>query len=106
MSKRSKILIAVAVPILLAVMVLTFDQYIFPFSVEVNYNLSTIGNESGVRFSDGVWKKHYYDLGGTTFVSEILRHFALFLFFVAFVSPLIVEYLQKPIERTELNLTN
>jgi hypothetical protein len=106
MDKNKQILIAIALPILLAIMVLIFDQYIFPLSVKENYNLSTFGNESGVSFSACDLRKNYYDLGGSTFVSEILRHFALFLFFAALVSPLIVECLQKPIEQTELNLTN
>jgi hypothetical protein len=106
MSKNLKILTTITLLVLLASLTVIADQYLFLLSVEVNYNLSTTVNESGVKFSDGVWKKHYYDLGGPTFVSEILRHFALFLFFASAIMPVFINYFGEPIERTGLNLTN
>jgi hypothetical protein len=106
MSKNLKIVITIAFLVLLASLTVIADYYLFPLSIEKDFNLSTFGNESGVHIVACDLRKSYYDLGGFTFVSEILRHFALFLFLAALVSPLIVEYLQKPIKRTELNLTN
>ncbi len=106
MNKSKQILVAVATPMLLAGLLLLIDYIWFSPAIPQN--------ENGVSFGISVYerpfflfdKNPFYDLGGTTFVSEILRHFVLFLFFASAILPMFITYLEKPIERTELNLTN
>ncbi len=97
MNKSKQILIAVAFPILLAGLLLPVDYICFPPSISqgVSFCLfcTTFKETSGLG------------LGGTTFVSEILRLIALFLFLIAPVMPIFIAYLERPIIRIKLNLT-
>lgn len=111
MSKNFKIVSLTAIPIFLAILVLFADHLLFSNS-ELAYNnylyqLSNTVNESGVSFGscNPCNETHGIDLGGETFVSEILRHFALFLYFATATIPFFINRLEKPIERIELNLT-
>jgi hypothetical protein len=106
MSKNLKIVITIAFLVLLAGLTVIADYYLFPLSIEKDFDLSNLGNESGLYIVACDLRKNFYDLDGSTFVSEILRHFALFLFFASAIMPVFINYFGEPIERTELNLTN
>jgi hypothetical protein len=106
MNKNKQIIVAVAFPILLASLFILIDYAWFSPAISQN--------ESGISWGLGLYEKPFslfsenpfFDLGGASFVSELLRLIALCLFLIAPVMPTFIKYLQKPIERTELNLTN
>jgi hypothetical protein len=106
MNKNKQIIVAVAFPILLASLFILID-YVW-FSPAISQN------ESGISWGLGLYEKPFslfsknpfFDLGGATFVSEIMRHLALFLILTSVLLPMFLKYMEEPIERTELNLTN
>jgi hypothetical protein len=98
MNKSNQILIAVAFPILLAGLLLIVDYICFPPAISQGVSFCL--------FCTTFKETRGLGLGGTTYVSEILRLIALCLFLIAPVMPTFIKYLQKPIKRTELNLTD
>jgi hypothetical protein len=106
MSKNRQIIIAVALPMLFAGLLVLIDFIWFPPPV--------FQNESGITFGIGLYerpfflfdKNPFFDLGGSTFAAEIMRHLALFLILTSVLLPIFFKYMEKPIERTELNLTD
>ena len=81
------------------------DNFLFSNLLLANDNLPTFGSESGLNLAVCDLRRNYYDFGGAKLTSEILRHFTLFLVICSLILPLLIDYLETPIKRTELNLT-
>jgi hypothetical protein len=98
MNNRLQILIALAIPVLMASLLLIVDYICFPPSISQGVSFCL--------FCTTFKETRGLGLDGTTFVSEIIRHLTLFLFLASFLLPVFIKYVEKPFKRTELNLTN